>query len=95
MASVSDILKLLDQVPVWKTLRALPRRVDDLERRLAALEAAPGTPAHVLECAECGAPARVTAIKDHPTFGPLGVKLRTVSCENGHAHDYKWTPDAD
>jgi hypothetical protein len=36
--SVSDILKILDQIPIWKALRELPKRVTELETRLKAHE---------------------------------------------------------
>lgn len=39
MFSVSDILKLLDQIPIWRSLKALPERVEALEQRISHLEA--------------------------------------------------------
>jgi hypothetical protein len=35
--SVSDILKLLDQIPIWKAVSGLPKRIAEIERRLEAL----------------------------------------------------------
>lgn len=85
--SVSDIIKLLDQLPVWKTVSALPKRVEtlearcaELERRLAVAEAAPASaPGQI--CSTCGVPAmRRMSQKPHPTFGVLGGKLEVWTC---------------
>jgi hypothetical protein len=38
MIGVSDVLAVLDRIPAWKALIALPKRVADLESRLAAIE---------------------------------------------------------
>jgi len=86
------MLKLLDQIPIWKDLRALPKRVAELEARLAALEKKPTVASHIGTCATCGAPARIVDVRDHPIFGEMGMKLRTVECENGHRQDYRWDP---
>lgn len=78
-------------------MRALPARIEALERRVESLEApATAAPAgHLHTCAECGAPARVTAISPHPAFGALGLKERIVTCDNGHRHAYTWDPRKD
>ena len=81
MVSVSDILAILDKVPLWKSLKALPARMDALEKRLAALEgmgnAVPGRP-----CPDCGAKAlRRTSSVPHPTFHMLGTQLETWTCQ--------------
>ncbi|MBX6382111.1 MAG: hypothetical protein IRZ07_03920 [Microbispora sp.] len=72
-------MKLLEQVPLWKRLKELPGRVEALERRIAALEAArPAADA----CPKCHAPAlRLLAETPDPMFGDLGVKLRAFRCE--------------
>lgn len=77
MISVSDILKLLDQLPVWKTIKLLPQRMDALEKenailkqRLDELLAKPKrAPGEV--CRACGAPA-VRRISTKPSSGPFG-----------------------
>jgi hypothetical protein len=38
MISVSDILKLLDQIPIWKAIFRLPKRVAELERIVGELQ---------------------------------------------------------
>lgn len=84
MVSVSDILKILDQVPIWKRLKAMPERIEALEARVAELESAiadpreqPGEP-----CPACGAPAlrRTSSVRSSGPFGPLGAKDEVWTC---------------
>ncbi len=85
MLTVSDMLKILDNVPVWKTLVTLPRRVEALEKRLAALEAKPAAP-DWKTCARCGGAMAVTAEKPDPVFGDAGKKIFDLRCGAcGHA----------
>ncbi|WP_027234700.1 ABC transporter C-terminal domain-containing protein [Leisingera caerulea] len=93
MISVSDILKILDKAPIWTTLKEMPQRIEALEARVAELEAKPAKAEHLETCELCGKPAKVTDLKDHPHFGTFGVKLRTVTCEDGHSIEYKWDPN--
>lgn len=80
MIGLSDITKLLEQWPTWKSLMTLPARVAALEARLAALEAAnPG--ADRMPCAFCGARLRVTGEAPHPQFGVFGQKVLTMHCD--------------
>lgn len=92
MVSVSDIVKILDQVPIWRTLKALPGRIDALEKRVNDLESRPKQADHLHTCELCGKPAKVTDVREHPTFGVFGRKQRTITCEDGHAIDYDWEP---
>jgi hypothetical protein len=65
--SVSDILKVLDQIPIWKNVATLPRRLASLEDRIAALETAkpalPAAPAidPAKACPVCGSEMKVIA----------------------------------
>ena len=94
--SVSDILKLLEQIPIWKAVAGLPKRVAELERKVAALEAAAKGGAQRptgRECPVCGAEMRVTAETPDPTFGVLGVKLHSLKCgECGTAAQRQFEP---
>ncbi|MDK3016523.1 hypothetical protein [Pseudodonghicola flavimaris] len=54
MISVSDILKLLDAVPIWKTLKELPARVEALENQVAELKAASEKKSGGERCPACG-----------------------------------------
>lgn len=55
--SVSDIIKLLEQVPGWKAVVGLPKRLAELEARVKALETGSGAPKALgaTDCAKCGA----------------------------------------
>jgi hypothetical protein len=84
--SVSDILKILDQIPVWKNLAVLPRRIAALEEHIAALEssklALPPPPAidPARACPMCGTEMKVMAETNHPEFGFAGLKIHQMSC---------------
>lgn len=77
--SVSDMLKLLEAVPGWKALLALPRRVSELEARVAALEGKPVK--KVATCPICGGAMKVTAVTPDPTFGVLGLQRHSLLCD--------------
>jgi hypothetical protein len=84
--SVSDLLKILDQIPIWKSVASLPRRLAALEERIAALESAkPSLPAPATidpakTCPMCGSEMKVIAEHDHPTFHFAGVRLHHLTC---------------
>lgn len=98
MISVSDIIKLLEQIPIWKTLRDTPKKIQDLEARMAALETAasaqralPKIPA-AKACPMCGAEMKVTAERPHPSFAFAGVKLHDMACSCGHKTERLFDP---
>jgi hypothetical protein len=79
--SVSDIIKLLEQVPIWKRLIQIVKEVEDLKTRVAALEAARGKPPGVATCPICGTgDLKVVSSRQDPTFGVFGVQERTLKC---------------
>jgi copper chaperone CopZ len=83
--SVSDIIKLLEQVPGWKAVVALPRRLAELEARVKALERGQARPKDALgpkDCPICGAVMSVVEETDDPNFGPMGVKIHRMHCDN-------------
>jgi len=89
MISVSDILKLLDQIPIWKAVSGLPRRVSELEKKVAELEGKIGdsTPGFQSgrECPICGASMKVLGEFPHPQFAFAGRKVHDMECpECGH-----------
>jgi hypothetical protein len=84
--SVSDILKVLDQIPIWKSVATLPRRLASLEDRIAALETAkpalPAAPAidPAKACPMCGSEMKVIAEHSHPIFHFAGLKTHQLKC---------------
>lgn len=91
MLNLSDILKLLDQLPIWKTLKAQPARIDALEERIAKLEQASQRPARApgQPCPECGAHAlrRTESKPSAGPFGALGARDEVWTCAESGARD--------
>lgn len=56
MSFLTDVLAALDRWEEWKKMRAAPARIDELEKRLAALETSPPELAGE-HCKACGKPA--------------------------------------
>jgi len=38
MIGMSDLIAILDKIPIWKTLKDLPGKVESLENKIAELE---------------------------------------------------------
>lgn len=80
--SLGDILKTLDQFKEWPRIKATPARVDELEKRVAALEARLAAPQVVAEpCPYCSGPLKLVSEAPAQHFGVFGVKERTYRCE--------------
>jgi hypothetical protein len=77
------MLAALDRWGEWKRMREAPARMDEIERRLSALESAPkkmpGRP-----CPACGAPGlRRKSSDPHPEMplASLGVRIEKWVCD--------------
>ena len=87
LPTVESLLKLLDQIPMWRALSSLPRRLTDLETRMALLEQqterpskrATPTPA-ARSCPMCESTMRVIAEDAHPLLGNMGMKIHSMEC---------------
>jgi len=82
--NASDLLKILDLIPLWKKLKELPAKVEALEAKVADLErrGLPPAPAGK-RCPFCGQNNFfVVKSEPDPIFGPLGGKKRTYRCSS-------------
>jgi hypothetical protein len=66
MGILEDMMKALDRIPGWKRLQEVPAEVDDLKRRLAALEEKLGGKWPPDVCRFCGE----QAVRLQASFGP-------------------------
>jgi len=97
--SVSDLIKLLDEVPIWRAVAGLPKRLAELERKVTELEAAikaksatPVIPEGRI-CPICGSEMKVTSETAHPTFHFAGVKVHHMECTScGNQTQRQYTP---
>ncbi|NQU27448.1 MAG: hypothetical protein HQ528_04095 [Candidatus Marinimicrobia bacterium] len=88
MSTISDLLKLLDKIPVWKTLNELPSQIKSLENRLKKLEDKLTGKSGTL-CPKCGS-INYAIIKCYPdpnfsTFGKNRIKYECSDC--GHTRE--------
>jgi hypothetical protein len=93
MISVSDILKVLDQIPIRKHVRELPKRMEALEKRVAELEAgARKTIPPGRECPKCG--QAMTVVREGPdvVLGRAGVMNHILECACGFRTERKFRP---
>lgn len=82
MISVSDIVKLIEQVPLWKIIKELPKKVNELENRISLLEEKIDVGGGAaMACPKCGNKMAVISESEHGMFGFAGVKTHTMKCE--------------
>ncbi|WP_417497980.1 hypothetical protein [Maricaulis sp.] len=99
MGLLQDMLSALDRWDEWKRMRATPDRVDELERRLKAVESrltrAPGDPSLPL-CPICRSGRLKTIdIKPDPQFAFAGLQIHTLKCDDeacGHSETRQVDP---
>lgn len=89
MSLLEDIFKALDRWEGWKAIKATPAKVAELEKRVAALEAAINARPALEGCPICGSGTmKVISSRPDPTFGALGTLQRVLKCTNtacGHS----------
>lgn len=97
MSAIGDIVAILEKVPIWKRLKALPEKVDALESRIAALEAEISKRPSLETCPVCNSgKLKVTAVRPHAELGPVGLQERTLKCDNatcGHTEKRMHDPN--
>lgn len=80
MSLLTDMLAALDRWGEWKRMREAPDRIEELERRIAALEETPRK-APGKHCPACGEPVmRRTSSKLSRTKGHMGVRDEEWTC---------------
>jgi hypothetical protein len=91
MSAIGDIAALLEKIPIWKRLTALPAQFDALQARVVALESEIAKRPSLESCPICNSGnLRVTHVRAHPTLGAVGVQERTMKCDNpacGHTEN--------
>ncbi|TWB15594.1 hypothetical protein [Nitrospirillum bahiense] len=94
--SVTDIVKILDQIPIWKQLIAIPKEIKSLQERVAALEADLKARPAPIPCPVCESGGlKVKAVRPHPTFHFAGRQVREMECDNpacGHKENRDYIP---
>lgn len=88
MGTIGDISDVLAKIPLWKRLSAVPKELEDLRARVAAIEERLAGGTGVL-CPMCNAAgfARVATKKD-PMFGDMGIMVDSFRCQAcGHQED--------
>jgi hypothetical protein len=94
MSAIGDITTLLDRIPMWKRLAALPAEVEALRARVAALEEEVRKRPSVEQCPICeGGILKITTVRPDPIMGVLGVQERTIKCDKcGHTEKRQHDP---
>jgi hypothetical protein len=83
MSAIGDIAALLEKIPIWKRLKALPEQVDALQARLAALENEIAKRPSLETCPICNSGnLKVVSVNPHPTLGKVGIQERSLKCDN-------------
>ncbi|WP_454731863.1 MULTISPECIES: hypothetical protein [Cupriavidus] len=79
--SVGDLVKLLEQLPVWKQVVGLVREVDALKKRVEMLERSAAQAPKRDECPKChGLSFGLDRTEADPMFGDVGVQRDYYKC---------------
>jgi len=81
MGILEDVMKALERIPSWKRLQNLPTQVEELERRINALESRLN-PATGEQCPSCRAMA-FKLLRSEPApepWGSMGVRQDHFAC---------------
>ena len=83
MSTLGDIVSLLEKIPIWRRLKALPDEFDALKERVAALEIEIKKRPSLESCPICETGhLKVTKVTPHGHLGDLGIQNRFYKCDN-------------
>lgn len=83
MFSISDLTKLLEQIPAWKRLISMPAEIEALRRRVELLEKSAGRTPGADECPKChGLSYGLAESIPDPMFGAMGVQRHLYRCKS-------------
>jgi len=81
MLALKDLNELLEKIPLWKRVANTPDRLDELEKRVKAIEDQISGTGEV--CPYCRKPSlQLLNIKGEPGMEDLGVKKYFYKCLN-------------
>ena len=81
MSTVSELLSLLEKIPLWKRIAHLPEEVDSLKQRITELEERLSGGGDACPCCS-QLTYKLTHSEPDEKFGALGVSKRTYLCSN-------------
>jgi hypothetical protein len=87
MSVINDVRKWLKEIPLWRELEKIPPRMDELEKRVSALEKAlervPGE-----ACPKCGARAMRLEVQGRRLGAKDAYRFDTWKCgEYGYSEE--------
>lgn len=80
MSMLGELNELLKQIPVWRELVTLPARVRAIEERIGLATGPLVDDRETCRYCRKGKLDLTSSVPD-PTFGELGVKLETMTCD--------------
>ncbi|WP_321891735.1 hypothetical protein [Paraburkholderia tropica] len=81
--SASDLLKVLEQLPVWRKVVSMSNEIDALKKRIELLEQTQQQVPKADQCPKCrGLAFRLQETVPDPTFGALGVQRSLYKCSS-------------
>lgn len=89
MSMLSELNTLLEKIPVWKRLQAMPQEIEELRKRVEQLEAAMQPKGHDI-CPRCHQHTfALVRTEQDPTFGELGAQRRVYECTSCKHTEFK------
>lgn len=90
MGVIEDVMKALERIPSWKRVQNLPTQMDELAKRIKALEDRL-KPASGEQCPKCRAMA-FSLVRSTPSpepWGSMGARQDHYECGECHYQDIR------